>query len=78
LKELQKDVKQLREKNEQLSSELAASTERPAVEGRENGIEEKMQKNNIQLVESTNLYVQAFLNAYVLNEIILFPLLSVQ
>ncbi|XP_011504338.1 PREDICTED: kinectin-like isoform X3 [Ceratosolen solmsi marchali] len=55
LKELQK---QLREKNEQLSSQLTASTEHPAVEGRENGIEEKIKKNNIQLIESTNLLAQ--------------------
>ncbi|XP_032455138.1 kinectin isoform X13 [Nasonia vitripennis] len=56
--ELQKEIKQLREKNESLSSQLAASTERPAVEGRENGIEEKAQKNSIQTVENTNLLAQ--------------------
>ena len=53
--ELQKEIKQLREKNESLSSQLSGFTERPVVEGRENGIEEKSQRNSIQLVENTNL-----------------------
>ncbi|XP_014215655.1 kinectin [Copidosoma floridanum] len=52
--ELQKEVQQLREKNETLVSQLANSTQRPAVEGRENGIEAKLEKNSVQLVESTN------------------------
>ncbi|XP_043272558.1 kinectin-like isoform X3 [Venturia canescens] len=49
--ELQKELKQLREENESLASQLAASTERPAAEGRENGVEDK-------LLEHTNLLEQ--------------------
>lgn len=55
--ELQKEVVVLREKNESLLSQLAASTQRPVIEGRENGIEDKIQKNNVQLVENANAYV---------------------
>lgn len=56
--ELQKELKQLQEENESLASQLAATTERPAVEGRENGIEDKVQKNNMELVEQANLLAQ--------------------
>lgn len=56
LAELQKQLKQLQEENESLASQLAATTERPAAEGRENGIDDNVQKN-IQFVEQTNLYV---------------------
>lgn len=55
--EFQKEIKHLREKNESLVSQLKSITERPAVEGRENGIEEKAQKKGVQVVENTNLYV---------------------
>ncbi|XP_053971640.1 myosin-6 isoform X2 [Hylaeus volcanicus] len=55
--ELQKQLKQLQEENESLASQLAATTERPAAEGRENGIDEKVQKN-VQLVEHANLLAQ--------------------
>ncbi|XP_017788551.1 PREDICTED: kinectin-like [Habropoda laboriosa] len=55
--ELQKQVKQLQEENESLASQLAATTERPAAEGRENGIDDNVQKN-VQLVEQTNLLAQ--------------------
>jgi len=50
--ELQKEIKQLRERNELLTLQLS---ERPTIEGRENGIEEKVQKNSIQTVESTKM-----------------------
>lgn len=53
---MQKQLKQLQEENESLASQLAATTERPAAEGRENGIDDNVQKN-VQLVEQTNLYV---------------------
>lgn len=56
LTDLQKRLKQLQEDNESLASRLAATTERPAAEGRENGIDDNVQKN-VQLVEQTNLYV---------------------
>ncbi|XP_012272203.1 kinectin isoform X1 [Orussus abietinus] len=56
--ELQKQVKQLHEENESLASQLAATTARPAAEGRENGIDEKIQKNNVELVEQANLLDQ--------------------
>nr|XP_012144921.1 PREDICTED: kinectin isoform X2 [Megachile rotundata] len=55
--ELQKQLKQLQEENESLASQLAATTERPAAEGRENGIDDNVQKN-VQLVEQTNLLAQ--------------------
>ncbi|CAK9822917.1 Ktn1 [Anthophora retusa] len=55
--ELQKQVKQLQEENESLASQLAATTERPAAEGRENGIDDNVQKN-VQFVEQTNLLAQ--------------------
>ena len=54
--ELQKQLKQLQEENESLASQLAATIERPAAEGRENGIDDNVQKN-VQLVEYTNMYV---------------------
>ncbi|XP_066589983.1 putative leucine-rich repeat-containing protein DDB_G0290503 [Prorops nasuta] len=50
--------KRLHEENELLASQLAALTERPAAEGKENGIEEKVQKNNAQLLEHVNLLAQ--------------------
>lgn len=56
LADLEKRLKQLQEDNESLASRLAATTERPAAEGRENGIDDNVQKN-VQLVEQTNLYV---------------------
>lgn len=56
LTDLQKQLKQLQEENESLASQLAATTERPAAEGRENGIDDNVQKS-IQFVEQTNLYV---------------------
>ncbi|OAD54616.1 Laminin subunit alpha-2, partial [Eufriesea mexicana] len=64
LAELQKQLKQLQEENESLASQLAATTERPAAEGRENGIDDNVQKN-VQLVEQTNLLAQkeSLLNA---------------
>ncbi|XP_029036620.1 kinectin-like isoform X6 [Osmia bicornis bicornis] len=55
--DLQKQLKQLQEENESLASQLAATTERPAAEGRENGIDDNVQKN-VQLVEQTNLLAQ--------------------
>ncbi|XP_043528904.1 kinectin isoform X5 [Frieseomelitta varia] len=57
LADLQKQLKQLQEENESLASQLAATTERPAAEGRENGIDDNVQKN-VQLVEQTNLLAQ--------------------
>ncbi|XP_076164616.1 uncharacterized protein LOC143145278 [Ptiloglossa arizonensis] len=57
LVELQKQLKQLQEENESLASQLAATTERPAAEGRENGIDDNIQKN-VQLVEHANLLAQ--------------------
>ncbi|XP_017883583.1 kinectin isoform X2 [Ceratina calcarata] len=48
LVELQKQLKQLQEENESLASQLAATTERPAAEGRENGIDDNVQKNEEQ------------------------------
>ncbi|KAJ8674029.1 hypothetical protein QAD02_005291, partial [Eretmocerus hayati] len=58
LTDLQKEVMLLREKNESLSSQLAAAAQRPAVEGRENGIEEKSQKKSTQSLENANLLAQ--------------------
>ncbi|XP_026296866.1 kinectin isoform X6 [Apis mellifera] len=57
LADLQKQLKQLQEENESLASQLAATTERPAAEGRENGIDDNVQKS-IQFVEQTNLLAQ--------------------
>ncbi|XP_076482209.1 uncharacterized protein LOC117166047 isoform X2 [Bombus vancouverensis nearcticus] len=57
LADLEKRLKQLQEDNESLASRLAATTERPAAEGRENGIDDNVQKN-VQLVEQTNLLAQ--------------------
>ncbi|XP_076235213.1 uncharacterized protein LOC143179757 isoform X4 [Calliopsis andreniformis] len=57
LTDLQKQLKQLQEENESLASQLAATTERPAAEGRENGIDDNVQKN-VQLVEHANLLAQ--------------------
>ncbi|XP_006617308.1 kinectin isoform X2 [Apis dorsata] len=57
LTDLQKQLKQLQEENESLASQLAATTERPAAEGRENGIDDNVQKS-IQFVEQTNLLAQ--------------------
>lgn len=45
---MQKELKQLQDENESLASQLAATTERPAAEGRENGIEDKSNKYNIE------------------------------
>ncbi|XP_012267073.2 myosin-6 isoform X2 [Athalia rosae] len=56
--ELQKEIGKLRDENESLASQLAATTERPAVEGRENGLETKALKNNVQLIEHNNLVAQ--------------------
>ncbi|KOX71283.1 Kinectin [Melipona quadrifasciata] len=53
LADLQKQLKQLQEENESLASQLAAT----AAEGRENGIDDNVQKN-VQLVEQTNLLAQ--------------------
>ncbi|KAG7203267.1 hypothetical protein KM043_010362 [Ampulex compressa] len=58
LVELQKVVKQLQEENESLASQLAANTERPAAEGRENGIDEKIRKTSVQLTEHADLLAQ--------------------
>ncbi|XP_076666065.1 uncharacterized protein LOC143367789 isoform X2 [Andrena cerasifolii] len=55
--ELQRQLKQLQEENESLASQLAATIERPAAEGRENGIDDNVQKN-VQLVEYTNMLAQ--------------------
>ncbi|XP_043503517.1 kinectin-like isoform X3 [Polistes fuscatus] len=56
--EMQKEIQKLREENESLASQLTATTERPAADGHENGIEEKLQKNNIELLEHVNLLAQ--------------------
>ncbi|XP_014597907.1 PREDICTED: kinectin isoform X3 [Polistes canadensis] len=56
--EIQKEIQKLREENESLASQLTATTERPAADGHENGIEEKLQKNNIELLEHVNLLAQ--------------------
>ncbi|KAK2587486.1 hypothetical protein KPH14_003189 [Odynerus spinipes] len=56
--EMQKEIKKLHEENESLASQLAATTERPAADGHENGIEEKLQKNNAELLEHNNLLAQ--------------------
>lgn len=55
--EMQKEIKKLHEENESLASQLTATTERHAADGHENGIEEKLQKNNTELLEHANLYV---------------------
>lgn len=52
--ELQKELKRSRDENESLASQLASITERPAAEGRENGIDEKLEKNNVQHLQYTN------------------------
>ncbi|KAK0081520.1 hypothetical protein PV325_012031 [Microctonus aethiopoides] len=52
--ELQKELKRSRDENESLASQLASITERPAAEGRENGIDEKFEKNNVQHLQYTN------------------------
>ena len=52
---LSKDLSMAKEKNEALAAQLLAAAERPAVEGRENGIEDKVQKSSVQLVENSNL-----------------------
>ncbi|XP_015597971.1 kinectin isoform X4 [Cephus cinctus] len=56
--ELQKELEHLRHEKDTLESRLAAITERPAAEGRENGIEEKTQKNNVQHLEHDQLAEQ--------------------
>ncbi|XP_047356077.1 kinectin-like isoform X5 [Vespa velutina] len=56
--EMQKEIKKLHEENESLASQLTATTERRAADGHENGIEEKLQKNNTELLENANLLAQ--------------------
>nr|XP_050854411.1 kinectin-like isoform X4 [Vespula vulgaris] len=56
--EMQKEIKKLHEENESLASQLTATTERHAADGHENGIEEKLQKNNTELLEHANLLAQ--------------------
>lgn len=56
LADLQKQLKQLQEENESLASQLAATTERSVAEGRENGIDDNVEKNE-QLVECSDLYM---------------------
>ncbi|XP_035732879.1 kinectin-like isoform X4 [Vespa mandarinia] len=56
--EMQKEIKKLHEENESLASQLTATTERRAADGHENGIEEKLQKNNTELLEHANLLAQ--------------------
>ncbi|KAL2728777.1 kinectin-like isoform X1 [Vespula squamosa] len=56
--EMQKEIKKLHEENESLASQLTATTERHAADGHENGIEEKLQKNDTELLEHANLLAQ--------------------
>ncbi|XP_043255136.1 putative leucine-rich repeat-containing protein DDB_G0290503 isoform X2 [Colletes gigas] len=52
--EFQKQLKQLQEENESLASQLTAIAERPAAEGRENGIDDNIQKKETLLVQKEN------------------------